>query len=822
MLSFDALWQDVRHSIRRLRQTPGLTLTVVVTIVLVLTANVTIFSLLDAVQLRKVAVASPDELVSISATDARTNQPGYFYADTVKAFQSVQTSLSQLAMYNGGGVLRVEPENSAIIDAGVEAVSVEYFALVRVRPSAGRLLTTQDDSGPPTVVLSYRLSERLFGDPSKAVSKTLAINGRALTVVGVVEPGFTGLAFDAGADLFVSFATLRAVLTNPNPAIRSPFLIGRLANGISIDAARAELAARWPAIQSASIGSVPAGVRPAVLAQRVQLDSVANGFSGLRRQFGYALVVLMGLAVVLLAVGVINLSGLLLARGLSRHHQFAVQRALGATGSRLMQQSLLDGLFLAFAGLACALPIAWGLTRQVTPMLMARALPMQQTLEPTSTVLAVAAAVTILTGLLIAALPARRAMIIRTDDVLRGGRSIPGTLGWAGRGVIVTQVALAMVLVSGAGLFVATLANLYANDDSGARTRPILWTRLALNSGTRGNPSETYVRALVDELSKVRGVDAAALSFYYPAYLGFPGVVTNTTIAPTGSVDAASAVTGMTEFVTPGFFELFGIARRLGRDFTWTDNARGPAIAIVSKSVAERLFPSRDPIGQELQTTTNGATTYLIIVGVVENAPIGRIDEPQVPVVFRPMIQNLAQASVPMAHVRVNGDLADAREGYVKAVTSLGRNNVRALFTIDEWVDGALLQQRLVASVATSAAALAVLLAAIGIGGVLAYSVTARVREIGIRMSVGATQGSIARMVVREGLVVVIVGVALGLPSSLAAATLVRSQLYGVSPGDPRVIAGAIAVFALTSLIAASLPALRASRIHPIEALRRE
>ena len=822
MMSLDALRLDTRHSFRRLRQTPGLTLTVVATIVLVLTANVTIFSLLDAIQLRHVAVASPDELVAVSATDARTSQPGYFYADTVNAFRAAQTSFTQLAMYNGGGALRVEPENGAVIDAGVEAISHDYFALVKVRPSAGRLLTNEDDSGPATVVLSHRLSTRLFGDPSAAVAKTVAISGRPVTVVGVVEPGFTGLAFDSGADLFVSFATLRILLTSPSPAVRSPYLIGRLASGTPLREARAELVARWPAIQSASIGSVPAGVRPAVLAQRVQLDSVANGFSGLRRQYGRSLIVLMGLAVVLLAVGVINLSGLLLARGLSRNHQFVVQRALGATAWRLMQQSLLDGLFLAFAGLSCALPIAWWLTTRVTPMLMARALPLQQTLAPTFNVFAVAAAITILAGLAIAALPARHAAIVRPVDVLRGGRSIPATLGWAGRGVIVTQVALAMVLVTGAGLFVSTLANLYANDRSSTRTKPILWTRLAQNSGTRGNPPETYLRALVDELSKVRGADAAALSFYYPAYLGFPGVMTSTTITPPGDVDATSAVTGMTEFVTPGFFELFGIARSRGRDFTWSDNATAPGLAIISESVADRLFPTRDPVGQELQTTTAGVTSRLMIVGVVANAPIGRIDEPAVPVVFRPMMQNLAQAVVPMAHVRIAGDLAPVYDGYVNAVTQLGRHNVRALFTMDDWVDGALLQQRLVATVATSAAAVAVLLAAIGICGVLAYSVTTRVREIGIRMTVGATQASIARMVVREGLLVVIVGIAIGLPSSLAAAALVRSQLYGVAAGDPRVSGGAILLFVVSGVPAASLPALRASRIQPMEALRRE
>ncbi|MDP2319857.1 MAG: ABC transporter permease [Acidobacteriota bacterium] len=725
-------------------------------------------------------------------------------------------------MYNGGGVLRVEPEHGVVIDAGVEAVSAEYFPLAQVRPLAGRLLTVQDDTGPPTVVLSHRLSERMFGEATKAVARTVTINGITVGVVGVVERGFTGLAFDSGADLFVSFGTLRAVLTNPNPAIRSPYLIGRLASGVSLEEARAELAARWPAIQNASIGTVPAGVRPAVLAQHIQLDSVSNGFSGLRRQYGSALIVLMGLGAVLLAVGVINLSGLLLGRGLARHQQFAVQRALGATGSRLLQQSLLDGLFLASAGLACAVPMAWWLTSRVSPLLVARALPLQQTLAPTLNVFAIAAAATIVIGLLIAALPARRAIAARPEELLRGGRTVARAMGWAGRGVIVTQVALAMVLVTGAGLFVTTLANLYANDDAAARTKPILWTRLSLNSGTRDIPTESYLRALTDELSKVRGADGAALSFYYPAYLGFPGVMTNTAIAPAGATDASSAVTGMTEFVTPGFFDLVGITRRGGRDFTWADNATASATAIISKSLADRLFPSRDPVGETLQTTTAGVTTRATIVGVVGNAPIGRIDEPEVPVVFRPMTQNLSQAQAPLAHLRVNGDIAQAREGYVAAVSSLGRNNVRALFTMDDWVDGALLQQRLVASVASSAAGIAVLLAAIGIGGVLAYSVTARVREIGIRMSIGATQGAIARMVVREGLIVVMAGVIIGLPSSLAAATLVRAQLYGVSAGDPRVVAGAILVFVMSSVIAASIPALRAARIQPMEALRRD
>jgi len=468
-----------------------------------------------------------------------------------------------------------------------------------------------------------------------------------------------------------------------------------------------------------------------------------------------------------------------------------------------------------------ALPIAWSLTQRVTPLLVARALPLQEPLTPTSGVLIVAVITTILTGVLMGALPAYRAIAVRTDEVLRGGRAVIRGMGWAGRGVIVTQVALAMILVTGAGLFVATLANLYAND-SAVRTKPILWTRLGAKPGVRSNPTDSDIRALVDRLSTVPGVDAAALSFYYPAYLGFPGVLTSTTIAVPSAGQNGSTATGLTESVTPGFFDLAGIARTGGRDFTWTDNPNTPAVAIISESLAGQLFPAGDAIDHEVQTTVAGAVSRLLVVGVVANAPIGRIDEPNLPVVFRPMMQNLSQAVVPIAHVRVDGDLSLARDGYVDAVNALGRNVVRALFTMDEWVDGALLQQRLVANVATSAALIAVLLAAIGVFCVLAYSVTARVREIGIRMSLGATGSAIAQVVVREGLIVVTIGVVLGIPLAIAVARLVRAQLYGIGSADPVMVTAAALIFLGTAGLAAWLPARRASQIRPMDALRQD
>ena len=385
--------------------------------------------------------------------------------------------------------------------------------------------------------------------------------------------------------------------------------------------------------------------------------------------------------------------------------------------------------------------------------------------------------------------------------------------------MIVTQIALALVLVSTAGFFAATLANLYAND-SASRSKPIVWTRLASRTDVRNLPTEADLRSLVETLSKVPGADAAALSFFYPAYLGFPGVVRNTNISIAN--DAAASITGMTEFVSPGFFDITGVARIRGRDFEWTDAAKGQPVAIVSESVASQLSASDDPIGRELQIVTNGVATRVTVVGVVADAPIGRLDDPHVPVVFRPITQNLAQAAVPIAHVRVIGDLATVRDGYVKAVNSLGRNSVRALFTMDRWLDDALLQQRLVAGVSVSAASLSLLLAALGIVGVLGYSVTARIREIGIRMSIGATPGSITRMVIREGFVVAALGVAIGGPLAFAASRLVASLLYGISPGDPKTIIAAATLFIVTSVVAAWLPAFRAAHVRPVDALRQE
>jgi predicted permease len=822
----DALWIDIRHSLRGLRRSPGFSLVAIATFALAVGANTAIFSLLNAIVLRAVPVSDPDRLVAISTTDTQTKQPGFIYADTYTAFRVQQRSFATLSMYSGGFFLRIEARGAAVY-AGVEAVTPEYFALVGARLAAGRFLTDVDNApagaGTPVVVITDRLWQRIFGGDSRAVGETLKIEGTPVTIVGVTAPRFYGLQTDSGSDLFVPLSVYRTVAGDPKP-VRARNVIGRLAPGVTIEQARAEVLARWPAIQTAMVpSSLPPAEQRSVRSQRVAVGSVATGFSGLRRFYGTSLVVLVGLTAILLAIGCVNLTGLLLARGLARHHQFAVRLALGAGRARLFQQSLVDGLLLAVCGLAVALPLAWWSSQVLTAMItFARNAPLLRPMTPDVRVLAIATAVAIITGLLVGILPAWRAANGRVDAALRPGRAIARTLGRSGRLLLTAQVALSMVLVVGAGLFAGTLSRLHANA-APVRTTQIVWTRLWRNPADRGTTlGRPYFQELVEHLSGIRGVDSAALSYYFPAFLGNASVLPTDSFAPVGAPDSSLIASGLVEFVSPGFFDTFGIARLRGRDFTWDDDGRAPMVAIVSDSLARTLFPTGDVIGRRVRVSSGPARTDVEIVGVVADAPIGGVREPHLAVVFRPMMQDLTRAQWPMTHVRASGDLKAVRDAYVRVVESQGHHFVPALFRLDEWIDFALLQERLIAGLATYAAALAIFLACIGLYGLLAYAVASRVREIGVRMALGARRTVVVRMIVRDGLIVVVPGVLIGVPCALAAATLVRSQLYGVAPNDPATIIGAAAVFTVTGFVAALLPALRASKIDPMDALRQE
>jgi len=817
---WDTLRLDVRHSFRSLRRAPTFSLIVIVTLALAVGATTAIGSLLNAIVLRTLPVSHPEQLVALSALEPRANVSGYFYADTFKAYRGAQRSFAQVSMYSGGGLVRVETR-SGVFDASDEAVSPNYLDLVGARLSAGRFFSESDDA---VVVLSDGFRRRIFGN-GPGIGEVIKLDAVQATVIGVVADGFDGLQVDGPTDIIVPVTLLRSLggnLAGSTGLVRSRNVVARLAHGVSIDAARAELFALWPSIQAATLpATLPAPDREALFGQRLDAAPLASGFSGLRTQYGTTLHVLMGLMGILLVVACANLAGLTLARSLTRRHQVAVRLALGGSTPRVFWQLLLDGILLSAVAFAGAVPFAWAILRAVTAALVVGRLSGRfPGVRPDATVLAATALLSVLIGLAMGVVSAWQSVAARVEVGLRPGGRVTGSLGRFGRGLLVVQVALSVTLLAGAGLFTATLARLRANDTS-LQSQRIVFTRAYREPGDRQILPPEYYRALVDDLGHMPGADAAALSVYYPTYYGVVGSILPTDHYTRADRAAALEVAVLPEYVSPGFFDLFRLPRLQGRDFSWDDGPGKASVALLSASMARALFPERDAVGGHIRLT-GSQPRDMEVIGVVADAPYGKLDDPRPFVVFRPILQDMARAQFPMAYVRASGDLATVRDGYTRVIKTLGHRSLRPFLTSSEWVDRALLQERFTAGLATFAAGMTVLLACMGVYGLLAYSVAARVREIGVRQALGAARGTVVWMIVRDGVAIAVPGVLIGAPCAWAATRLVRAQLYGIAPNDPRTLLIAAAISLATVLAASLLPALRASRVAPVEALREE
>ncbi len=814
---WDALRLDVRHSFRGLRRTPTFSLIVIATLTLAVGPTAAVGSLLNALVWRTLAVPHPEQLVALSAFEPRANLEGYFYSETFKAYRAAQRSFAEMSMYSGGGILRVEAQSGVFEDAVTEAVSPSYFDLVGARPSAGRFFSESDDA---VVVISEGYRRRVFGN-GPGIGETIKVNTVPATVIGVTADGFEGLQFDGPFDIIVPFAVVQPAAGDPSKPFRSKDIVGRLARGVSIEAARAELLARWPSIQSATLPTaLPEADREALLRQRLKVASLASGYSGLRTRYGTTLWVLLALMAILLAVASANLAGLTLARSLTRRHQVAIRLALGGSPLRVFRQLLVDGILLSAVAFAGAVPLAWGIVRAVAASLMAgRGTSKFPPVTPDAHVLAATALLIVSIGLMIGVVSAWQSVAVRIDEGLRPGRRVIGSLGRFGRGLLAAQVALSMTLLVGAGLFTATLGHLRANDTS-LQSQHIVFSRAFREPGDQQLLPSDYYQRLVTDLAGMPGADAAALSVYYPTYFGYTGPVPTDyhyTRADGFTLDR----TVLTEFVSPGFFDLFRLQRLQGRDVSWDDGLEKPAVALVSASLARALFPAGDVVGQQIRIA-GSQRRDVEVIGVVADAPYVRLDDPRPLVVFRPIQQEVARAQFPIAYVRATGDVATVREGYTRVVKSLGHRSLRGFLTSSDWVDRALLQQRFIAGLATFAAALTILLACMGVYGLLACSVTARVREIGVRRALGAARETVVWMIVRDGLAIAVPGVLIGAACAWATARLVRAQLYGIAPGDPRTLLAAAAILLATALAASLIPALRASRVAPVDALREE
>jgi predicted permease len=618
---------------------------------------------------------------------------------------------------------------------------------------------------------------------------------------------------------------IQALGTNPpGQAPRGLQAVGRLRPEVGLEQARAAVTAAWPALRVEAVpAALPAAERAEIARQQMTVAPIGRGFSPLRERYRSALVALAGITVLLWIIGCTNLSGLLLSRLTARRRETAVCLALGATRGVLVRRWTAEGLLLSLIGTALAYPLARAASAGLVSATWSSALPLALSVDPDARVLALMAVMASVTTVVMAALPGWLASARAPLAGSPGSRTATTASGRSRQALLVAQVAISLVLLFGASLFAASLLRLRALD-LGVDTAQPRFTRLfAVPGGYDGLDFATYYQALARSLEELPGMRSVAFSSYFPAYWNFPQVLGLDPVARAGALGPESEVESFVEYVSPAFFDTVGIPLVAGRDFTWHDDAGAPGVVVVNEQLAAKLFPDGDVVGRRIRIGGTPERSRLEVVGIAKDATLGALRVGRLPMVFRPRMQEPRFNRVPIVIYRADGDPEAVDDAFRRTVTGYGHEYARARTrTLDEELDIVLLRERLLAWLSGLFAGLALLLVFIGLFAALAFAVTQRAREIGVRMAIGAPRRAVVAMIVREGLLVVGWGSAIGIVVSLAAARITRSLVFDLDPVSPGLALAAAGVFVLVAVAASLWPAYRAASVDPATVLRAE
>jgi predicted permease len=829
----ETLRQNLMYAFRTLRRNPGFAAVVILTLGLGIGANTAIFTVLDQILLRALPVQKPAELVMLDGPGAFRGRTQGEHVFSYPMYQDLRDRNEALA-----GLLARMSASVTLTHKGLaeraesEIVSGNYFDVLGVRPAVGRLLSAEDDrvrGAHPVVVLSHGFWKRRFAADPSILNQVLHVNGVPMTVVGVAPPGFVGTDVTGAPDLFAPLMMKAQVTPNWDDLDnrRSRFLqvVGRLKPGVSPEQARASLNVLYAQILQTEVEeaatNVPPPFRERFLARKLEVLPGMRGHSDLREQFSTPLLVLMGMVGLVLLIACANVANLLLARAAYRQKEIAVRLALGAGRNRIVGQLVVESLVLSLLGGIAGLLLAlW------TSDVLVRALPFESAARALSTgpdlrVVAFTFAVALATGLFFGLVPAWQSSRPALTSTLKN-ESTSVTSGHPKarlrKGLVVAQVAFSLLLLIGAGLFTRSLANL-RRLDPGFRADQVL--TFAMDASLNGY-SQERIRSLVQSLQE----RLASLPSARQAAFSENGMVTGADWSRTIKLPGYTPQEGENmnpniNRVGPGFFSALGMPLVAGREFTDRDAAGAPPVAVINETMARKHFPGRMPIGERF-FFAGEETGPIEIVGVVKDGKDVTLREETKRFVYTPYAQG-DELGYATFYVRAAGDagaLADSARAAVRQIDSnLPLFNVKTMRT---QVDESLFTERAVALLSACFGILATLLAAVGLYGVMAYTVGQRTREFGIRVALGAERGRILWLVLREVAVLAAIGIALGLPSAMGLARLAQSQLYGLSPADPATLAGAVLVLACAAACAGLIPARRATRVEPMVALRYE
>ncbi len=833
-----SLVQDIRYGIRMLLKKPGFTAVAVLSLALGIGANTAIFSLLDAVLLKTLPVERPDQLVlfgkgeSMGLTDGFPDGSTDLYS--YPFYRQVQQQRTDV--FSGVASLLSIPWNvHGFVNAGgdieqlqVQLVSGSYFPVLGVNAGLGRVLTEADDQNVgahPVAVVSYAWwQQRLGGNPS-AVGQTITIDDTAYTIVGVAPRDFFGTTVGSAPDLWIPLAMEKQMppahwdgRTNEN--FQDLYLIGRLKPGVTAQQANAAVNLLFKQSLQARAGAKPTAQRLKELeAANIQLTPVSRGLSGLREQFSLSLRVLMGVVALVLLIASANVANLMLAHGAARSREFAVRLAVGARRMRLARQLFTESAVLATLGGIAGVALSWWGVRLL--LLMAsdgpEALPVDAT--PNLRVLGFTIGVSALCALVFGTAPALRATRVEPNTTLKGGRTVTALRNPIGKAFVVAQVALSLLLLVGAGLFVRTLVNLQ-NIPSGFKQENAMLFKID-TSATGLNGDDPKLPLLLSEVEgkvkQIPGVQAASFAFI----VFNQGFWTGAAYTREDNIPEGQNRSLRNNIVGSDFFAAMGIPFVQGRGFGPQDIKSSQKVAVVTESMVQKFFPTGNPIGKRFGIEGRQSTEMIEVIGVVKDAKYASLKEPFRPMAFYPYTQvpdvlgNLV--------VRFSGPSSAVVPQVRETIKQINRNlPVDDVVSLSDHIGRSLVQQKLIARLASFFGLLALLLACVGLYGVMSYGVARRTNEIGIRMALGARSRSVLWLVLREAVVLVVIGLGVGVLASLALTKTAASLLYDLKPNDPLTIAMATIVLLMVALLAGYLPARRAARVDPMIALRDE
>ncbi len=833
----DDMLQDLRFGLRMLLKHKIFTAVAVLSLALGIGANTAIFSLLDAVLLKSLPVQEPDRLVFFGTGEAgglTNNFPNgstdLFSYPFYQAVREQKESFSEVGAllslpWSVHGRVNTNGASQEMEQMDVQLVSGTYFTTLGVNAGLGRSLTEADDETPgghPVAVVSYAWWERHFnGDPT-AIGKIITIDQTAYTIIGVAPKEFFGTKVGEAPDLWVPLA-MEAQLPpahwngRRDKEAQSLYLIGRLKTGVSAEQAGAAVNVIFKQSLQERAGAEPSAKRLQDIEQaKIDLTPAGKGFSELRREFSLSLQVLMVVVAIVLAVACANIANLLLARAAARQKEFALRLALGAGRIRLIRQLLTESLLLAGLGGIAGIVFAWWGSRLLVFMASASAEPLPLDVTPNLRILGFTLVVSLLSAVIFGTAPALRASRIEPNASLKSGRGTVMSQSPLGKMLVVVQVALSLVLLVGAGLFVRTLINLQ-NLPSGFNQHNVWLFRLDTTAtGYKVEQMAPLLREVEEQVKAVPGVQAASFAFMsFNQGQWTSAIATREPTPPEGQNRVVR-----NNVVGKDYFATLGIALVLGRNFNAQDTEKTQPVAVISEVMAERFFPDRSPLGQRFGRTLEKPDQFEII-GVVKDAKYGSLTEQP-----RPMAYYFYEQQGEVLNnfiVRFSGAPEALIPQVRRTIQEVNRNlPVDDVVSMSDQIGRSLVQQKLVARLASFFGLLALLLACVGLYGVLSYTVARRTNEIGIRQALGAQTGDVLWLVLKEALALVLTGVVLGLLTSLAATQTAATLLFQLQPNDPLTITLATVLLITVAALAGFLPARRAAKVDPLTALRCE